>query len=619
MSEEQGKDPYFLYGASNFGSLLALAAYPAVIEPWLGLRMQVRLWAWGYAVLALLVAGCALLAIRKADPTSATPLAQPTQAAEVLTVARRLRWVAFSFVPSSLLLGVTAYITTDVAAIPLFWVVPLALYLLTFIFVFARRPVLGHALMVRLLPFGAAATALMLLTQASTPLVLVLGVHVPTFFVAAMVCHGELARDRPGATHLTEFYLWVSVGGVLGGVANGLLAPQIFDGLTEYPIALVLALVCRPSAATGAKEPWLVPRDGAFGFVMLVLTWGLVLGCNALHLDPSGHVFPLVFIAPIFLTYAQLHHPRRFALGIAALLVGGAGYDASVGKTLHLERNFFGVARVTRDFGGRFTQIAHGNTIHGRQWQDPARRLEPTAYYTRQGPLGQVFAELAARETRDGRTGHVGIVGLGAGGMAPYALPAERWTFYEINPAVVAIAENPAYFTFLRDVFAGSPRLSVVLGDARIRLGDADDGTYDMLVVDAFSSDAIPAHLLTREAIALYRRKLTPGGLLVVHISNRYLNLAPVLANLATDAGLTGYLRSDQVAGPTALGRWLDCVNLDSARPGRFAVSRDRAGCTLAALPGRGNGRRGPMIFRTSCARSTGDDGRVLRRGTRSA
>ncbi len=538
VSTVAGADPYFLYGASNLGSLLSLAAYPAVIEPWLGLSLQSRLWAWGYGLLAILVGSAAVVALVRAGPEPARALRADTAIAPRLTVLRRVRWVAYAAVPSSLLLGVTAYITSDVAPIPLFWVVPLALYLLTFILVFARRPPLAHAPMVRALPFGVTATVMMLLVQASTPMPLILVVHVATFFVAAMVCHGELARDRPTPEHLTEFYLWVSVGGVVGGIANGLLAPWVFDHLIEYPLALVLAAACRRVAGESTR-----PRDDA-GFTagILVLTLGVVALGNALHLDPAGHYFTLLFAAPLFLTYGQLHHPRRYALCMAATLAGGVFYDASIGHTLHVERTFYGIVSVTRDLSSTFVQLAHGNTIHGRQRQGELRH-EPTAYYTRGGPLGPLMDELHARTPSGAR---VAVVGLGAGAMAAYARPDEAWTYYEINPSVVRIASDPRYFTFLADAFGDSPRLRMVVGDARLRLESAPDAAYDLLVVDAFSSDAIPAHLLTREAFTLYLAKLRPRGLLALHISNRYLDLAPVLSSLAADGGLEGLLRRDR-------------------------------------------------------------------------
>jgi hypothetical protein len=538
-----GADPYFLYGASNLGSLLGLAAYPALIEPWIGLTTQARLWRWGYVGLVVVVASCAVTTMLRAHPVTAVDADARANSPETLTWRRRARWVLLAFVPSSFLLGVTAYITTDVAGIPLFWVLPLALYLLTFTLVFARRPPIPHALVVRILPFGLTATVMMLVTQASTPIVLIVTVHLGTLFLASMACHGELAKDRPSATHLTEFFLWVSVGGVLGGVANGIVAPAVFDSIVEYPLAMVLAAIVGrvPPAGTVFDR-----RDWGFGALTFAVTLGLVLFGKAMHFSSAGPLTALMFAPGLLATYSQLARPRRFALGLVAVLLGGSVYSGAVGTTLVAERNFFGVVRVLRDPSGQFVQIVHGNTIHGRQRLDPAHRDEPSGYYSRLGPLEQVFDQLHALQASAGKAGSaVAVVGLGAGGMAPYAGPTDAWTYYEINPAVIRMAENPAYFTLLRDAFGDSPRLQVVLGDARLRLADARDGAYDMLVVDAFSSDAIPAHLLTREAIALYERKLAPRGLLVLHISNRYLNLAPVLANLATDAGLTGYLRVD--------------------------------------------------------------------------
>jgi len=568
---EHQDDPYFLYGASNLGSMVGLAAYPAIIEPWLGLADQARLWKWAYVGLAVLVAGCAAITFAQGRSRDAEPAPAPVVDAERVTWLRRARWVLAAFVPSSFLLGVTTYITTDVAGIPLFWVLPLAIYLASFILVFARRPPLSQRFVVRVLPFGLTATVMLVVVQASTPILLIVAVHLGTLFFASMACHGELARDRPRTTHLTEFYFWVSVGGVVGGIANGLVAPYVFDRIVEYPLAMVLAALVGRAAPVGQV---LTRRDGLFALAMGALTFALVFLGKSLHLDPAGPVTALLYAPPLLLTYSQLELPRRFALGLAGTLVAGTLYTPITGATIHAERNFFGVVRVVRDPSGAFVQIVDGNTVHGRQRTDPLHKDDPAGYYTRIGPLGQVFAELHARRSADAPGSRVAVIGLGAGGMASYADRADTWTYYEINPAVVRVATDPRFFTFLRDAFPDPSRLSIVLGDARLRLADAPDASYDLLVVDAFSSDAIPAHLLTREALALYRRKLAPRGLLVVHISNRYLNLAPVLANLATDAGLTGYLRRDDAttdAAAATLGwsasHWALLVPKDDAAP----------------------------------------------------
>lgn len=267
---------------------------------------------------------------------------------------------------------------------------------------------------------------------------------------------------------------------------------------------------------------------------------------QSLHVDRQGLLSRLILALPLLVNYRYLPRPRRFALGVGACMLGTAFYGGVLGTTVHEERNFFGVVRVARDATGRFMQIAHGTTVHGSQSLDPARRRQPLVYYTRSGPLGQVFEAFRGRDFTDSRTRQVGVIGLGAGTMAPYAQPGEEWTYYEINPAVVAIARDPRYFSYLSDAFPDGAHLRIVVGDARLRLNDAKDGTYDMLIVDAFSSDSIPVHLVTREAFALYKSKLAPGGLLVTHISSRYLRLEPAFANLARDAGLVSRMRSDK-------------------------------------------------------------------------
>jgi hypothetical protein len=585
LGHPSGEDPYFLYGASNLGSLLALAAYPALIEPRLGLSSQSGFWMWGYGALALMVTTCAIPVIRATSASASTPTPTSTPTSTIAGM-RRLRWVALSFVPSSFLLGITTYITTDLAPIPLFWVIPLAVYLLTFILVFAKKPPIPHRWMVRILPFAVTATVLMLLVGATQPVLLIVPPHLCTFFIACMVCHGELAADRPPPEHLTEFYLWVSVGGVLGGLFNGIVAPALFSSVVEYPLVMVLASLCRRvPRAKEAKEddPRARRLDVLLPAGIGVVTLALVLGGRAFGFDPTGNAFTLLLGVPLLVNYGFLERPLRFGLGIGACLLAGS-VAATEGRTLDVERNFFGIVRVSEDPSGRFTEIVHGNTVHGRQSRDPALRRTPFGYYTRTGPLGQVFeafrSSIAAAPrsgVSEGRRPRVAIIGLGSGGMAPYAEPGDDWTFYELNPAMVRIAEDPRLFTYLSDAFPDPSRLHVVLGDARLRLHDAPDGYYDLLVLDAFSSDSIPAHLLTREALALYRVKVRPDAIIVAHISNRYLNLGPVFGALARDAGLSIRGREDT---------HLEKADLDAGKMGSVWVALAANDADLGPLVG---------------------------------
>ncbi|MBI4355428.1 MAG: fused MFS/spermidine synthase [Candidatus Omnitrophica bacterium] len=535
-------DPYFLYAASNLGSLSALLAYPVLVEPYLRLADQSRLWAAGYSCLIVLMSVCAFLvwrsgaAIRRPGSSSASaaaPVAGSIEHAGGPTVSRRLWWVLLSFVPSSYMLGVTTHISTDVAAIPLLWVVPLALYLLTFIIVFARRPPVPHRWMVRWLPLIVLPLAVMMVTKVTKPMWGMILLHLATFFVAAMVCHGELAQERPQPRHLTEYYLYMSLGGVLGGVFNALVAPLVFNTVLEYPLAIVLACLLRPSTIVGQPRPrshWL---DVALPLALGALVAGLVLHLKFFGAKPRWLWLGLLCVPTTFICYSFRYRPIRFGLGLGAFLMVGMFLTADWERALHVERSFFGVYRVmfTRKASGAFYDLYHGTTLHGRQSLDPARRCEPLSYYHPTGPLGQIFA--AFNETA--KRPQVAVVGLGTGSTAGYAKPGQRWTFYEIDPAVERLARNPRYFTFLQDC---APDAHVVLGDARLSLLRASDRDYGLIIVDAFSSDAIPVHLITRQAVALYLRKLSPGGLLAFHISNRYLELQPVLGDLAAGAQL---------------------------------------------------------------------------------
>jgi hypothetical protein len=545
-------DPYFLYAASNLGSLVGLALYPAVLEPTLGLGAQTRLWSWGYAVCALLVSACALVASSARTPDALA--AQDAPVTESISFRRKLRWLTLAFVPSSLLLGVTTYVTTDIAPIPLFWVLPLGVYLLSFIFVFARTPPLPHRTMVRLLPVAVTPAAITIALGIDGPGWVLVVLHVATLFLASMVCHGELAADRPHAAKLTEFYLWVSAGGVLGGVFNAIVAPVVFHRVVEYPLAIVLACLCRrvPSKDESGRSRAL---DLAIPVGVGLVTAAVLAWDRGLRSDPTSFLSRVLVSAPFLFAHGQLGRPRRYALLIGAGLAASALFSGVSGRTIVSLRNFYGVVRVTRDEAGKFIQLVHGNTVHGRQHTDPALRDVPLDYYGRHGPVGSVFASCAH--------GRVGVIGLGSGVMAAYAKPGEAWTFYEINPAVTRLALDPQYFTYLADHFPGGENLTILEGDARLRLHEAADHAFDVLALDAFSSDAIPAHLLTREALALYLSKLSEHGCLAAHISNRYLDLHPVFANLARDAGLvvrswdSGELGPEAIAAGEAASQWV--------------------------------------------------------------
>ena len=510
-SDPAADDPYFLYAASNLGSMTALLAYPIFVEPALPLAVQSRLWTAGYAVLGGLIALCAALAWRQGPKGAEVRQLDATpDKTTSLNMGRRLRWAALAFVPSSLMLGVTTYLTTDVAAIPLLWVLPLVLYLLSFVVVFSRLGVFVHGVMVLLLPVMIVLLLVPALANLDMTIVAMLALQLGAFFVAAMVCHGELALTRPPVRFLTEYFLWISVGGMLGGAFNALLAPWLFDRVVEYPLFIVLVCFLRPSLGaahaavnTGAETKsrrrhgrapasLLRERLGAYGTV----AWAL------------------------------------FGLWTGALMYA-TSYAGDPSMIRHIERNFFGVLSVRVDILGECLNLEHGTTVHGMQSLDPSQRQEPLGYYHRESPIGQLFAALTPERAKQ----PVGVIGLGAGTLAAYAQPEQQWVFYEIDPAVQRIAEDERYFTYLRDARARGARLRVELGDARLRLGETSD-RYDLLVLDAFSSDAIPVHLVTRQALAIYLNHLEDDGVLAFHVSSRYLRIEPVLGDLAADAGL---------------------------------------------------------------------------------
>ncbi len=567
------RDPYFLYAASNVGSVVALLAYPLWLEPRLGLLDQGRAWGWGYGALLLpLVAGCSALAWRwgrgatKPAPgstagSSSDDAAPPVDSLTTSTLTGwrgPLAWTALALVPSSLLLGVTTHLTTDIASVPLLWVVPLALYLVTWILAFSRWRVLATTTVARVFAIAMVAWLLATLSEATEPAWALVLLHLGAVFVASWMCHQRLADLRPPPERLTAFYLCLSLGGVLGGMFNTLLAPWLFDDLSEYPLGMLAAVAAMPALVAGRslRPDW---RDLAVAAAIGGLCAAVVL---ALPLPEGPARTAVVFGLPAVLAYAMVRRPQRFALAVAAILLAGQLHAGVHGAPVHTARSFFAVHKVTQDPDGQMHRIVHGNTLHGRQWLDARRRCQALAYYHHSGPVGDIVQAL----TSEDRLMRAGVVGLGAGAMATYVGARQGWTFYEIDPEVAAIARDPALFTYLSDCAQG--RVDVVLGDARLRLGSAPDGVYDLLAVDAFASDAIPVHLLTTQAFERYLAKLAPGGLLAFHVSNRYLDLFGVLAAQARAAGLACRVRDDKRGGAEIAGvepsRWVVMARQES-------------------------------------------------------
>jgi hypothetical protein len=531
-------DPYFLYAASNTGSLLALLAYPFAIEPYLSLEAQARLWRIGFVILAVSLVSCVLFArgIRLRCPRPIGTARDGTESASPARLPLRTvpRWLVSVFIPSSWLMGVTTYLTTDLAPLPLLWVIPLALYLLSFVAAFAApdaAPVrlAGAALPILMLP-------LVLVMSAGLVHAFWLPLHLLAFFVGSIACHGALARQRPPARHLSAFYVTIALGGLLGGVFNAILAPLLFNRVVEYPLAIILGSLFGIGRDAMPTIP--APR-GLSGDLLLASTVFVVTALLATnHLGLADSVLGIlgVVIASGLGFYAAVtarRRPLRFAMAAGAVLAASGLAQGTAGRLLHIERNFFGVVRVTEDAERTVHRLFHGTTLHGQQSLDPTLAGEPSSYYTRSGPIGQVIAALGPRLDLPGT--RVAIVGLGAGTLAAYARPTQRWTFYEIDPAIERIARDERFFTYLRDCAANS--LEVVLGDARLSLR-ADNHAYSLIVLDAFSSDALPVHLLTREAIRLYRSRMADGGVLVFHLSNRYSDLDPLMGRQSDDAGL---------------------------------------------------------------------------------
>ena len=536
----QANDPYFLYGASNLGSFSALLAYPVIIEPFLTLREQSAFWSAGFVALMVAIGAAGLTLAMNFKPQ-----AKPSPQAVADTAfgwSDRLQWVALAFVPSALLIAVTSHISTDIASVPFLWIIPLALFLATFVLTFRHGGDRVHEILVRVQPFVVAPLVVGVMWGERAYLLVAILLNLSMLAVSAMICHRELYLRRPAASHLTEFYLWISVGGVLGGIAAGLLAPAIFPDVWEYPILIVLALLCRPGAFAGGAKPWL--RDGGLiaAGVALALLPGLLFEVS-LPQD-AGSIWMIALVIASAIIVLQASHPARLTGLVAAVLIITSFYQPGK-KHSETMRSFFGVHKVVESADGRFRVLYHGTTNHGAQRiRDDAGapvsgKPEPLTYFHDRGPMAEAIA--AVRATK-GKLDRVMVVGLGTGSLACHAKPGERWTYFEIDPVVIRLAQDRSKFSFLHECAPGS---AIVLGDARLTLADVKE-LADVIVLDAFSSDVIPIHLLTREALDLYVSKLAPGGALVFHISNHYIELASVVTAMAAERGLIAMVKLDR-------------------------------------------------------------------------
>ncbi len=521
------KDPYFLYAASNVGSFLALLAYPFVIEPFSRLGQQTSGWTIGFYVLIMFIAVCGVWLLRSRNelPDIETDDAAPPTSRDAL------KWIALAAVPSALLIAITAHISTDVAAAPFLWVVPLALYLATFVIAFQSRPILPHWLVLLLAPIAVVFLVVSLSLGAANNILVVIGLNLFGFFVLALMCHGELARRRPPARYLTSFYLYLSLGGVIGGIFAGLIAQQIFSWVAEYPLLIIAAALCRPGLA------W--PRKFYLAICVVLLAGiaAMLVAAYVWRYEFYEDSFNLWLAAMLLLALGLHRNIATFAGIVTASLLFVFLFGADAGKR-DFVRSFFGVHKVMESDAGQFRILKHGTIEHGAQRirDDNGRPLtgRPVAstYYHDKSPMAEGLN--AARLKRNGPI-NAAVVGLGTGTLACQMKPGDTLTYYEIDPAVVRIARDRNRFTYLSEC---APDAKIVIGDARLTLSDAPDGSYDILIVDAFSSDAIPTHLMTREALAIFERKIKPDGIILMHISNKHMVLGPVIAGIAAANGL---------------------------------------------------------------------------------
>ncbi len=535
------RDPYFLYGASNLGSLLALLGYPFLLEPVLGLTQLSWYWTLGYGVLLLALMACFFMLRGRAAIAGAGVAVAPSPApSRAPAIWDRFAWIGLAMVPAALLTAFTTHIATDIASAPLIWVIPLALYLLTFVLVFRERSLVPRWL---LLPAHLASVVVALVVMAqikSSGWFLMSGAGLAAFLTTAMVAHRTLYEQRPDASRLTEFYLLMSLGGVLGGLFSALLAPRIFSEVLEYPLLIALGVLCRPGALDWRRWnrslPQLALVLGLAWAATLVAPWGAAQLGNGFW--GYGTTAAIVAALGLVMVVSWRHPPLVAGLALAMFtIVGTRSSQVHHGQAW---RSYFGVYRVMTSEDRDYRILRHGTTLHGAQRIRDADGnevddLTPATYYHPESPMARSLDTLRTVASAAGRKARVGVVGLGTGSLACHSKPGETWRYFEIDPLMVEISLILGGFTFLGQCL---PNPDIVLGDARLTLAKEEPAAFDMLIVDAFSSDAVPVHLMTAEAMSLYLSRVSDTGAVVLHISNRYLDLNGVVG--ATAAKVPG-------------------------------------------------------------------------------
>ncbi|RZJ97590.1 MAG: hypothetical protein EOO76_18670 [Novosphingobium sp.] len=576
-------EPWALYAASNVGSFVGLVAYPLLAEPLLSIHAQSLGWSLGYAALIVLVA---LSARARWRVETAQPETGPSveDEAEAIGWPRILLWLGLSAVPSGLMLSTTTHLTTDVFAMPLLWVIPLGLYLLSFVVAFSDRRALAGTITLAAPAVMLLAGGTAMISRSSGTMMLAMG-SVALLFVVAVVLHARMYELRPPASKLTLFYLVMSAGGALGGVFTALIAPVVFDWVWEHPLLVIAAALLMPLRPLEdlRRLPGLDPGMARLAaYVLFAVAAFLCWQLAQYAIMPDPPVTRLYFTTGIVLIGLVLVPWRPLFAGLLVLLMLAQGgmetvYGSGQGNRT---RSYFGIYTV-RDYDTlKLRSLAHGTTLHGQQSTDKALECAPMTYYGASSGVGIVMGQAPKLY---GPGARIGVVGLGTGTLAAYYQPGERWRFYEIDPAVLRLSQNGT-FTYLSHC-AHNPQ--VAIGDARLELAKAPPSSFDVLAIDAFSSDAIPLHLLTDEAVGVYLRALSPKGVLLIHISNRYIGLQPVLSAIARHRGLTAVVRDDNPQDRTLLtpSAWV-LLTRDPAQLQTLSQLRPDAPWTKLAKPG---------------------------------